>query len=68
MQIRKSRRNRTPARGDRRPPSTSKGIDAGDRKATANIEDSLKLMRAVEHPGEFPPPASSKAGKGRHQS
>jgi len=67
MQIRKARRDRTPARRDRRAPSTGKGIDADDRKATANIEDSLKLMRAVEHPGEFPPPTSPKADKGRHQ-
>lgn len=68
MQIRKARRDRIPARGDRREPSTGTGIDIDDRKATDDIEDSLKLMRAVEHPGEFPPPTSPKADKGRHQA
>ncbi|MBL8691162.1 MAG: hypothetical protein JNL04_18795 [Rhodospirillaceae bacterium] len=67
MQIRKARRDRTPPRGGRRAPSTGTGIDADDRKSTDDVGDSLTLMRAVEHPGEFPPPTSPKADKGRHQ-
>lgn len=67
MQIRKARRDRIPARGDRRQPATGPGIDADDQKATDEVEDTIELMRAVEHPGEFPPPISPKADKGRHR-
>lgn len=68
MQIRKARRDRTPARGDLRQPTTEPGIDADDQKAVDKVEDAIGLMRAVEHPGEFPPPTPPKADKGRHQS
>lgn len=67
MQIRKARRDRTPARGDRRRSSTEPGIDADDQKVIDQIEDSVDLMRAVEHPGEFPPPTPARADKGRHR-
>lgn len=67
MQIRKARRDRTPARGDRRAPSTESGIDADDQKSVDETEDTIDLMRAVEHPGEFPPPTLPKADKGRHR-
>ncbi len=46
---------------------TQPGIDTDDLKATDEVEDSIALMRAVEHPGEFTPPMPPKADKGRHQ-
>jgi hypothetical protein len=67
MQIRKARRNRTPVEGDRRRSSTESGIDADDQKSVDETEETIELMRAVEHPGEFPPPTPPKADKGRHR-
>lgn len=67
MQTRKTGRDRMPPGGDRRRPKTGPGIDADDRKATAEIDNSLELMRTVEHPGEFTPPMPPKADKGRHR-
>lgn len=39
------------------------GIDAGDRRDSAAAAAALELMKADEHPGEFPPPPRPIPGK-----
>jgi len=39
------------------------GIDSNDEAETEAAEEAIEMMRAVEHPGEFPPPPARKRSK-----
>jgi hypothetical protein len=64
--MKESHAGRPPKRPGTEPPvrlrPTRPGIDAEDDVRTDAAKESIELMQAVEHPGEFPPaePARSK--------